>query len=189
MKKAFVCLLAFMLVLVAFSSCDNSTTTPNPESGSTTTTPEPSTPTPGSGSSTEAPKEATDGQFKAFEKCYGASLIGILSTIDHDTGEIIPVPGVTQDGEVYSFSDFEIINKDDDDSIWGTLKGKATITPNTLYLDVVYSDNAGGKISASGTITTSVSEAVFTINGDKCIITNAKIRDIGYGRYGSTTTL
>lgn len=187
MKKAFVCLLAFMLVLVAFSSCDNSTTTHNPESGSTTTTPEPSTPTPGSGSSTEAPKEATGGQFKAFEKCYQASLIGILSTINHDTGEIIPVPGVTQDGEVYSFSDFEIINKDDD-SIWGTLKGKATITPNTIYLDVVYSDNAGGKISASGTITTSVSEAVFTINGDKCIITNAKIRGLDYEMYVSPTT-
>lgn len=188
MKKAFVCLLAFMLVLVAFSSCDNSTTTPNPESGSTTTTPEPSTPTPGSGSSTETPKEATDVQFKAFEKCYGASLIGILSKMNED--ENAPISGVTQDGEVYSFSDFEIINKDDD-SVWGTLKGKATITPDTLYLDVVYSDNAGGKISASGTITTSVSEAVFTINGDKCIITNAKIRDIGdigYEIYGSTTT-
>lgn len=185
MKKAFVCLLAFMLVLVAFSSCDNSTTTPNPESGSTTTTPEPSTPTPGSGSSTEAPKEATDVQFKAFEKCYGASLIGILSKMYED--ESAPISGVTQDGEVYSFSDFEIINKDDD-SIWGTLKGKATITPNTIYLDVVYSDNAGGKISASGTITTSVSEEVFTINGDKCIITNAKIRGLDYEMYVSPTT-
>lgn len=178
MKKAFVCLLAFMLVLVAFSSCDNSTTTPNPESGSTTTTPEPSTPTPGSGSSTETPKEATNVQFEAFEKCYSASLIGILSKMNGEPGSDV----ITQDGEVYSFSDFEIINKDDD-SIWGTLKGKATITPNTIYLDVVYSDKAGGKISASGTITTSVSEAVFTINGDKCIITNAKIRDIGYEMY------
>ena len=186
MKKAFVCLLALMLVLVAFSSCDNSTTTPNPESGSTTTTPEPSTPTPGSGSSTEAPKEATDVQFKAFEKCYGASLIGILSKMYED--ESAPISGVTQDGEVYSFSDFEIPNKDDESEALGTLKGKATITPDTLYLDVVYSDKSGGKISASGTITTSVSEAVFTINGDKCIITNAKIRDIVDGIYGSTTT-
>ncbi len=184
MKKAFVCLLAFMLVLVAFSSCDNSTTTPNPESGSTTTTPEPSTPTPGSGSSTEAPKEATDVQFKAFEKCYSASLIGILSKMHEEPGSGV----ITQDGEVYSFSDFEIPDKDAEGEAWGTLKGKATITPDTLYLDVVYSDSTGGKISASGTITTSVSEAVFTINGDKCIITNAKIRDIVDGIYGSTTT-
>lgn len=184
MKKAFVCLLAFMLVLVAFSSCDNSTTTPNPESGSTTTTPEPSTPTPGSGSSTETPKEATEIQFEAFKKCYGASLIGILSKMHGEPGSDV----ITLDGEVYSFSDFEIPNKDDESEALGTLKGKATITPNTLYLDVVYSDNAGGKISASGTITTSVPEEVFTINGDKCIITNAKIRDIGDGIYGSTTT-
>ena len=180
MKKAFVCLLALMLVLVAFSSCDNPTT-PNPESGTTTTTPEP-------GTSTEPPNEATDSQFNAFTTCYRISSIGILSKMAEEDPEVPPVPTVTQDGEVYSFSDFEIPNKDDESEALGTLKGKATITPDTLYLDVVYSDKSGGKISASGTITTSVSEAVFTINGDKCIITNAKIRDIVDGIYGSTTT-
>lgn len=184
MKKAFVCLLALMLVLVAFSSCDNPTT-PNPESGTTTTTPEP-------GTSTEPPNEATDSQFNAFTTCYRISSIGILSKMAEEDPEVPPVPTVTQDGEVYSFSDFEFINKDDE-SVVGRLNGKATITPNKLYLDVEFSYTSGVKITASGIITTSVSEAVFTINGDKCIITNAKILSFGESLgggmiYGSTAT-
>ncbi len=191
MKKAFVCLLALMLVLVAFSSCDNQTTTPNPESGSTTTTPEPGTTTPSSGTSTEPPKEATDPQFNAFTTCYRISSIGILSKMAEEDSEVPPVPTVTQNGEVYSFSDFEFINKDDD-SVVGRLNGKATITPDKLYLDVEFSYTSGVKITARGIITTSDSEAVFTINGDKCIITNAKILSFGESLggfiYGSTAT-
>lgn len=186
MKKAFVCLLAFMLVLVVFSSCDNSTTTPNPESGSTTTTPEPSTPTPGSGSSTEAPKEATDAQLSAFESGYTASLMGTVFKKDDAS-----LSSVSIEGDVYKFSDFEVTL--DGETVVGTLNGEATITPDKLILNVVFSDNKDATVSIAGKIEISDDDAIFTINSKKCIISNDKIKSMsdrinitpGYGLYAN----
>lgn len=170
MKKAFVCLLAFMLVLVAFSSCDNSTTTPNPESGS----------------SIETPKEATDAQLSAFESGYTASLIGAVSKKDDAS-----LSSVTIEGDVYKFSDFEVTLGGE--TVVGTLNGEATITPDKLILNVVFSDNKDATVSVTGKIEISDDDAIFTINSKKCIISNDKIKSIndrisvppGYGLYAN----
>ncbi len=183
MKKAIVCLLAILLIL-AFVSCN---ATPDSGSSSTTTTPEPSTPTPSSGTSTEQPKEATDSQLEAFESGYTATLIGVLSKNQDPS-----LSSVSIEGDVYKFSKFLVTLDGTVGSAIGTLNGEATITPNKLILNVDFTDKKEATISVVGKIEIADDNAIFTINGKNCIISNDKIKSIstkvstpGEGMYGN----
>ena len=155
MKKAFVCLLALMLVLVAFSSCDNQTTTPNPESGTTTTTPEP-------GTSTEPPKEATETQNNALKHVYG----GTLQTIDANP------EGVTAKDGGYVLTNAKLIIGETD---FGIFNGTFKDTKKELSMNITWINQLGARTSVVGTADRDAEESIWIINGEKCIILKAVI--------------